>query len=205
MINVLTNNIGSNWLCNNRNQYQVQPPWMMASKQVISVYFSCSFVSDSLQPHGLQHARFPCPSPTPEASSNSCPVSQWCHPIISSSVFPSSCCLQSFPESESFPISQFFTSSGPSIGSSASVSVLPMNIQDWFPLGLAGLISLRSKGRYEKAKSKPWSTYAVAKEELMGAGCVVKWFNVLWDLPWKWQLESLIYNTKSIASSYRVV
>ena len=103
-------------------------------------------MSDSLQLHGLQHARLPCPSPTPSACSNSCPMSQWCHPTISSSVVPFSSCLQSFPASGSFPRSQFFTSGGQSIGVSSSVSVLSMNIQDWFPLGLTGLISMPSKG-----------------------------------------------------------
>ena len=111
-----------------------------------SVQFSCSVVSDSLQPHGLQHTRPPCPSPTPGVYSNSCPLSQWCHPTISSSVVPFSSCLQSFPASGSFQISQFFTSGGQSIGVSASASVLPINIQDWFPLGWTGLISLQSKG-----------------------------------------------------------
>ena len=96
--------------------------------------------------HGLQHARPPCLSPIPRACSNSCPLSQWCHPTISSSVIPFSFCLQSFPASGSFQMSQFFTSGGQSIGFSASASVLPMNIQDWFPLGLTGLISLQSKG-----------------------------------------------------------
>ena len=90
-------------------------------------------MSDSLQPHGLQYTRLPCPSPTLRACSNACPLSQWCHPTISSSVFPLSSCLQSFPASGSFPVSQFFTSSGQSIGVSASASVLPVNIQDWFP------------------------------------------------------------------------
>ena len=103
-----------------------------------SVQFSHSVVSDSLQPHGLQHARLPCPSPTPTAYSNSCPSSRWYHPTISSSVVPISSRLQSFPASGSFPMSQFFTSGGPSIGVSASTSVLPMNIQDWFPLGWTG-------------------------------------------------------------------
>ena len=97
-------------------------------------------------PHGLQHARLPCPSPTPEASSNSCPLSQWCHPTISSSVVPFSSCFQSFPASGSFQMSHFFTSGGQSIGVSASASVLPKNIQDWFPLGWTGWISLQSKG-----------------------------------------------------------
>ena len=107
--------------------------------------FSCSVVSDSLQPHGLQHARLPCPLPTPRPYSNSCPSSWWYHPTISSSVVPFSFCLQSFPASGSFPVSQFFTSGGQSIGISTSASVLPMNFQDWFPLGWTGWISLQSK------------------------------------------------------------
>ena len=96
--------------------------------------------------HGLQHARPPCPSPSHRACSNSCPLSQWCHPTISSSVIPFSPFLQSFPASGSFPISQFFALGGQSIGVSASASVLPMNIQHWFPLGWTGWISLQSKG-----------------------------------------------------------
>ena len=100
-----------------------------------SVQFSCSVVSDSLRPHGPQHARHPCPSLTPGACSNSCPSSRWCHPTISSSVVPFSSCLQSFPASGFFQMSQFFTSGGHSFGVSASTSVLPMNIQDWSPLG----------------------------------------------------------------------
>ena len=114
-----------------------------------SVQFSHSGVSDSLWPHGLQHARLPCPSPTPRAYSNSHPSSQWCHPNISSSVVPFSSCLQSCPASGSFPMSEFFSSAAQSIGVSASTSVtsvLPMNIQDWFPLGWTGWISLQSKG-----------------------------------------------------------
>ena len=107
--------------------------------------FSRSVVSSSLQPCG-QHARLPCPSPTPGACSNSCPSSWWCHPVILSSVIPFSSCLQSFPASGSFPVSQFFVSGGQSIEASASASVLPVNIQGWFPLGLIGLISLLSKG-----------------------------------------------------------
>ena len=111
-----------------------------------SVQFSRSVVSDSLWPHGPQHARPPCPSPTPGVYSNSCPSRQWCHPTISSSVVPFSSCLQSFPASGSFQMSQLFASGGQSIGISASTSVLPMNIQDWFPLGWTGWISLQSKG-----------------------------------------------------------
>ena len=110
------------------------------------VQFSRSVMSDSLWPHGLQHARPPCPLPTHRACSNSCSSSWWCHPTISSSVIPFSSCLQSFPASESFPMSQFFTSGGQIIGVSASASVLPMNIQEWFPLGWTGWISLQSKG-----------------------------------------------------------
>ena len=109
-----------------------------------SVQFSCSVLSDSLQCQGLQHTRLPCPSPTPGACSNSYPLSRWCHPT--SSVIPLSSHLQSFPASGSFPMSQFFTSGGQSIGVSASTSVLPMNIHDWFPLGWTGWISLQSKG-----------------------------------------------------------
>ena len=101
-------------------------------------------MSDSLSPHGLQHSRLPCPSPTPRACSNSCPSGWLCHPTISSSVVPFSSCFQSFPASGSFPMSQF-SSGGQNIGVSASVSVLPMNIQGCFPLGLIDLISLQSK------------------------------------------------------------
>jgi len=103
-------------------------------------------MSNSWQPHGLQHARLPCPSLSPRACSNSRPLSQWCHPTISSFVIPLSSCLQSFPASGSFPMSQLIASDGQSIRASTSESVLPMNIQDWFPFGLTGLISLQSKG-----------------------------------------------------------
>ena len=108
----------------------------------------------------LQHARLPRPSPTPGAYSNSYSSSQWCHPTISSLVVPYSTCLQSFPASGSFPMSQFFTSGGQSIGVSASASIFPMNIQDWFPLGLTGLISLQSKGL-----SKVFSITTVQKHQ----------------------------------------
>ena len=125
-----------------------------------SVQFSHSVVSDSLWPHRLQHTRLSCPSPTPGAYWNSCPLSQWCHPTISSSVIPFSSCLQSFPASESFPRSQLFASGGQSSGVSASASVLPMNIEDWFPLGWTGWISLQSKGL-----SKIFSNTAVQKHQ----------------------------------------
>ena len=110
-----------------------------------SVQFSHSVLSNSLRPHGLQHTRRPCSSPTPRVYLNLCPLSQWCHPTISSSVVPFSSHLQSFPASGSFAMSQFFASSGQSTGVSTSASVLPMNIQDWFPLGWAGWIYLQSK------------------------------------------------------------
>ena len=129
-----------------------------------SVQFSHSVMSDSLRPHGLQHTRLPCPSPTPRACSNSCPLSQWCHPAISSSVVPFSSCLQSFPTSGSFPVSKFFASGVQNIGVSASASVLPMNIQDWFPLGLTGLISLLSK-----RLSRLFSNTIVQKHQFFGA------------------------------------
>ena len=108
--------------------------------------FSRSVVSDSLRPHELQHARPPCPSPTPRVYSNPCPLSRWCHPTISSSVVPFSSCFQSLPASGSFQMSQLFAWDGQSIGVSASASVLPMNTQDWSLLGWTGWISLQSKG-----------------------------------------------------------
>ena len=128
-----------------------------------SVQFSCSVVSDSLRPHGLQHARPPCWSPTPGVYSNSCPLSWWYRPTISFSVVPFSCHLQSFSASGSFPMSQFFPSGGQSIGVSASTSVLPMNIQDWFPLGWTGWISLQSKGF-----SRAFSNTTVQKHQFFG-------------------------------------
>ena len=114
--------------------------------QFSSVQFSCSVVSDSLWPHESQHARPPCPPPTPSVYPNSCPSSQWCPPAISSSVIPFSSCPQSLPALRSFPMSQLFAWGGQSIGVSASTSVLPMNTQDWSPLGWTGWISLQSKG-----------------------------------------------------------
>ena len=107
---------------------------------------SVQFMSNSLRPHGLQHTRLHCPTPTPRVYSNSCPLSRWCHPTISSSVVPFTSCLQSFPASGSFPVSQFYTSGGQSTGVSAAASILPMNIQGWFPLEWTGWISLQSKG-----------------------------------------------------------
>ena len=120
--------------------------YLSRSYNLTSIQFSCSAVSESLQPNGLQHARLPCPSPTPGACSNSCPSSRWCHPTMSSPVVHFSSLLQSFLASGSFPMSQFFASGGQRIWASALASVLPMNIQDWFPLGWTGWISLQSKG-----------------------------------------------------------
>ena len=137
----------------------------LLKNQFSLIQFSCSVVSDSLQPHELQHARPPCPSPTPRVHSNSCPSSQWCCPAISSSVVPFSSCPQSVPASESFPMSQF-SSGGQSIGSSALASVHPMNIQDWFPLGLTGLISLQSK-----RLSRVFSNTTVQKHQFFNTQC----------------------------------
>jgi len=114
--------------------------------RISSIQFSRSVMSYSLRPYWLQHARLPSPSPTPGIHPNSCPLSRWCHPTISSSVVPFSSCPQSFPASGSLPMSQLLASGGQSIGVSASTSVLPMNTQDWYPLGWTGWISLLSKG-----------------------------------------------------------
>ena len=131
-------------------------------------------MTDSLWPHGLQHTRLPCLAPAPGVCSNSCPSIWWCHPNISSSVIPFSSCLQSFPASGCFPMRQFFTSDGQSIG--ASASVLPMNIQDWFPLGLTGLI-LQSKGH-----SRVFSTnVSLSPERLLQANSNSFYVNM-----WQW-------------------
>ena len=141
-----TNNIWNHYhLPFSISQVNNLPPFPFDFNKFQSVQFSPSVMSDSLQPHGLQHTKPPCPSPTPGVYSNSCPLSQGCHPTISSSAVPFSSCLQSFPASGPFPVRQFFTSGGHSIRVSASTSVLPMNIQDWFPLGWTGWISLQPK------------------------------------------------------------
>ena len=132
--------------------------------QWFSVQFSCSVVSDSLRPHESQHARPPYPSPTPRAYLNSCPLGRWCHATISSSIVPFSSCPQSIPASESFPVSQLFALGGQSVGASASASILPMNIQDWFPLGWTGWTSLQSKGL-----SRVFSNTTVQKHQFFGA------------------------------------
>ena len=129
-----------------------------------SVQFSCSVVSDSLWPHEPQHARPACPSPTPGVHPNPCPLSQQCHPTISFSVIPFSSCPQTFPALGSFPMSQLFPSGGQSIGVSASKSVLPMNTQDWSPLGWTGWISLQAKGL-----SRVFSNTTAQKHQFFGA------------------------------------
>jgi len=142
----------STWICNNKWHWWSEVlgtghwEWSQKDWEFSSVQFSCSVVSDSLRPHEPQHAMLPWASPTPRLHPNPCPLSQWCHPTISSSVVPFSSRLPSFPASGSFPMSQLFASGGQSIGVSALTSVLPMNTQDWSPLGCTGWISLQSKG-----------------------------------------------------------
>ena len=143
-------------------QASVQTPLQLWSH--IWPQFSCSVVSDSLRPHGLQHARHPCPSLTPGVHPKSCPLSRWCHPTISSFVVPFSSHLQSFPASGSFRMNQFFTSGGQSIGISAKTSVLPVNTQDLSPLGWTGWISLQSKGH-----SRVFSNTTVLKHQFFCA------------------------------------
>ena len=152
---------------------------------MIHCYCSVAKSCLTLQLHGLQYTSLPCPSIFPRVCSNSCPSSQWCHPIISSSVVLFSSCLQSFPASGSFPTSQFFPSGGQSIGVSASASVLLMNIQDWFPLGLTDLISLQSKGL-----SRVFSSTTIWKHQLFNAQTSL-WSNShirtqLLEKPWLW-------------------
>ena len=153
-----------------QSQRTAMPKNVQTTAQLHSSQFS-SGMSDSLQPHGLQHPRLPCPSPAPEACSNSSPLSRWCHPTISSSVNSFSSCLQSFPASGSFLMSWFFASGGQSTGASASTSVLPMNSQDWFPLGLTGLIFLQSKGLL-----RVFSNTTVQKHQFFSAELSL-WFN----------------------------
>ena len=148
----------------NLSQHQSLFQWVSSSHQFSSVQFSRSVVSDSLWPHEPQHTRPLCPSPTPRVHPNPCPSSWWCHPTISSSVIPFSSCPQFFPASGSFQMSQLFTSGGQSTGVSTSTSVLPMNAQDWSPLGWTGWISLQSKGL-----SRVFSNTTVQKHQFLGA------------------------------------
>ena len=151
----------TNWTDDNMKIFNINP--IIILKRMSVSQFSHSFMSNSLWPQGLQHSRLPCPSPTPGAYSNSCPWSQWCHPPISSSVVPFSSCPQSLPASGSFPVSQLFTWGGQSIGLSASASVLPMNTQDWSPLGWTCWISLPPK-----ELSRVFSNTTVQKHQFFG-------------------------------------
>ena len=170
----ISRDLGINWIVWLESQFSPKTvsffiiqfiTWKAYSQvQFSSVQFSRSVMSDSLRPHGLQHARPPCPSPTPRVYSNSCPLSRWCHPAISSSVVPFSSHLQSFPASRSFQMSQLFASGGQRTGVSTSTWVLPMNIQDWFPLGWIGSISLQSKGLL-----RVFSNTTVQKHQFFGA------------------------------------
>ena len=147
-----------------KKKLNIQKTKIMASGPIISVQFSGSVVSHFLRPHELQHTRPPYPSPTPRVHPNLCPLSQWCHPTILSSVAPFSSCPQSFPASGSFSMSQLFASGGQRIGVSASKSVLPMNTQDWSPLGWAGFISFQSEGL-----SSVWNNSTVQKHQFFSA------------------------------------
>ena len=167
------------------------------------VQFSRSVVFDSLRPHGLQHTRPSCPSSTLRVYSNSCALSRWYHPTISSSVIPFSSCLQSFPVSGSFPISQLFASGGQRIGTWASASVLAMNIQDWFPLGLTGWISLQSKGLSSVFSSSTLQKHQFFSTQLLlwsnSHICNYYWKNHSFDYGPLWtfvgRVMSLLFNT----------
>ena len=168
------------WQRRKRNTTEkIQSIQQMVLKQLdqfSSVQFSCSVVSDSSRPHESQRARPPCPSPTPRVYPNQCPLSWWCHPTISSSGVPFSSCPQSVPASESFQMSQLFTSDGQRIGVSASTSVLPMTAQDWSPLGWTGWISLQSKGL-----SRVFSNTAVQKHRFFSTQLSLYWKNHSFD------------------------
>ena len=159
------------WKENRFYGFEVQyPTWCLFCCSVAQSYMT-------LRPQGLQHARLPCPSPSPWACSNSCSLSRWCHPTISSLVIPFSSCLQSFPASASCLMSWFLASGGQSIGASALASVHPMNIQGWYPLGLAGLISLQSKGL-----PRVFSKNQSCSNFLFLTNCFVFFFHLLWEM-----------------------
>ena len=158
-------NIHKLWLAHRSAQYALVCIFAITGVFVYFRYqFSCLVVSNSLWPHESQHTRPPCLSPTPRVYSNSCPLSRWCHPAISSSVVPFSSCPQSLSASESFPMSQLLTWGGQSTGVSALASVLPMNTQDWSPLGWTGWTSLLSKGL-----SRVFSNITMQKHQFFGA------------------------------------
>ena len=149
------------WLMQDKSLLHSRMDWL--DYQFSSVQFSHSVVSNSLRPHEPQHTRLPCPIPTPRVHSSPCPLSRWCHPTISYSVVAFSSCPQTFPASGSFPMSQLFVSGGQSVRVSASTSVLPMNTEDWSPLGWTGWISLQSKGL-----SRVFSNTTVQKHQFFG-------------------------------------
>ena len=156
--------------------------WQKATKFCKAITFQFSSVTQScltLQLHGLQHARLPCPSPTPGAHSNSCPLSRWCHPTISSSVIPFSSHLQFFPALGSFLMNWLFASGGQSIGASASTSVVPMYIQDWFPLELTGWISLQSRGLSRVFSNTTVKRHVICKYFLPFSRLFSFWFHSL--------------------------
>ena len=152
-------------------------------KSIVAVTQSCPTLCD---PTRLHQARLPCPSPSPEVCSNSCPLSQWCHSTISSSVAPFSSWLQSFPASRSFPLSRLFTSGGQSVGALASLSVLPMSTQGWFPLGLTGLISLQSRGL-----SRVFSSTTIRKHHINSSALSFLYGSTLSSIHDYWKNHSL--------------
>ena len=163
-----------------------------AGKGFNALLFSHSVMSDSLWPHGLQHSRLSCPSPSPKVCSNSCPLSWWCHPTVSSSAAPFSSCHRPFPASGSFPMSQLFASGGQSIGALASTSVLPMTIQGWFPLGLTGLITLQSKECSESLSN--FSYGCVFSINFYLEGCVIFFFSGTCNLLSLWCCPQVLWN-----------
>ena len=179
------------------NHYKVEK-----KKAIPSIHISCSVMSNSLGPHELQHARLPCLSPNPGAYSNSCSLSWWCHPTISSFLVPFSSRLQSFPASGSFQMSQLFASGGQSIRVSASASVLPMNIQDWSPLGWTGWISLQSKGL-----SRVFSNTTVQKHQFFRSQLSLKSnshnYTLLLEKPYLW-LDGPLLESNISAFEYAV-
>ena len=173
----------------------------------MDLWFNHSVLSNSFWPHGLQHSRLPCPSPSPGACSNSCPLSPWCHPTISSSVTPFSSCPQSFPASGSFPMSWLLASGSKSTGASTSASVLPVNNQGWFPLWLTGLISLRSSGLIKDWNSKASNSlflphHPVITGFLMKLTCFSLHSSVPLPIPPPTLVSPLVFWKESLSSGY---
>ena len=181
--------------------FQYNYSYVLYSEMSVS-HFNRSVMSNSLWPYKLQHARPPCPPPTPGVHPNPCPICQWCHPTNSSSVVPFSSCPQAFPASGSFQMSQLFASRGQSIGVSASTSVPPMNTQDWCPLGWTGWISLQSKGL-----SRVFSNTTVQKHQFFSAQlvvkCIVFYFNLLsFYISLKFQFSSCFKKKKKVVHRF---